>query len=108
MEKKKPKYKIEPFVPKENDYMIWGEEEDNGDGISGTWLCHIYEAKYLPEDKVLRIKYVSDTFGEEHIKKYVEEKHKNLDVKEIKKIYFDEPWHFTDKGCAYGIILVIF
>lgn len=70
--------------------------------------CEIVTSEYLPDDKVLRIEYVSDGPSEESLKKFIKDTHPELVGKEIERIYSDRPWLYTKSGVPYALILIFF
>lgn len=106
MKEKEKKPKIQPFVALPHQYEIHGFEDSEGN-YSPSY-CIFVEHEYLPEDKILRIVYQSDGPSDENVLKFIKDRYKQLSPDEVKKIYYDKPWHFTSEGVAYGIILVMF
>lgn len=99
--------KIKPIIQSDG-YVINTYEDDQGN-YSPSFTT-FKDAKYLKEDKVLRIVYQGDTPSKKEVFKFVREKFKKLKLGKkpsSMRVYYDEPWHFTDQGSAYGIILVI-
>lgn len=90
--------KIKPFTLEPHQYMI----------SEGHYITIFTDHKYLEAEKILRILYQSDGPSDKNVLKFIDEKYPQLKSKEVKKIYHDEPWHFTKEGSAYGIILVMF
>lgn len=66
------------------------------------------ETTYDANNKCLRIVYRSDGPNIADVETFIKDCYPELSKLKPLKYYFDEPWHFTEKGNAYGLIFVFY
>lgn len=66
------------------------------------------ETLYNKKKKCLRIVYQSDTPTKKDVNFFIKKCYPKLSEKRPIMYYFDEGWHFTSSGVAYGLILVFY
>ena len=78
---------------------------NSGNTVSYT---EIVEGEFIKAENLLRITCVSDTPAQGSLFNYINDRFSSLKSKNVSRVYYDEPWHFSETGVPYGIILIFF